>query len=170
VARSRKRLVDVIERELKARGFEYLGPESPSWRMPDGNEGSILEAIVECMKLEDAAHVERPLSDPGASQLGPFVAESETSQRAALNTQRRRILWFLYYCASGATRETIGVRLGIPDKSVGPRVLELIDGGWVEEGEDTCRDSDGLKATLVRLTREGRTKVLWGEAEGSRRR
>lgn len=99
------------------------------------------------------------LSDPSASKLGPFVRESETSRRAALDayprqgSQRARILFALQPGIGGAqTREELAIGLGLSENTVRPRVKELIEGGWVKETVWTRKTTRGSDAVLVALT------------------
>lgn len=75
-----------------------------------------------------------------ATSLGPFARDSDTSRKAALanyprsGTQRHRILEYVIGMGDyGATRDGIAMVLGLGPQSVGPRVLELIEGGWLHE-------------------------------------
>lgn len=109
--------------------------------------------------IEDRA--ESALSDPSENQLGPFVRDSETSRKAALDAyprqgnQRSRILGKLR--SSGpATREELAVLLMLSENTIRPRVKELIEGGWIEETDHTRETSRGSEATLLDVTRKAR--------------
>lgn len=106
------------------------------------------------------------LSDPEEQQLGPFVRGSETSRQAALATyprqgsQRWKVLMALLEedqvsppgRLRGMTREELAGRTGLSPDTVRPRVVELIAGGWIFEGEFTRKTALGNDAALVMLT------------------
>ena len=103
-----------------------------------------------------------PLSDLDAKKLGPFARDSETSRKAALanyprqGTQRHRIIEALRHPdphgRHGLTREQIAQRTGITPDAVRPRVVELIEGGWLWAHE-TRKTRLGQDAEILLLTR-----------------
>lgn len=96
--------------------------------------------------------------DPSVPAEGPSPRGKATSKKAALDnwprsgSQREKILNLLTvygdYRRTGLTREEIGLKLGMFGDTVRPRVLELIQGGWLIETEHT------------RLTRKGNDSVV----------
>ena len=103
------------------------------------------------------------LSDPLAKSLGPFQAHSSTSRAAALTnyprsgSQRQRIIEALASVyPDGLTREQLSTRLGIVLNSVLPRVVELRDGGWIEESGTTRATRQGASASVLVLTERAR--------------
>lgn len=99
------------------------------------------------------------IEQPGDNALGGFQGHSETSRKAALanypksGSQRRRILNFLI-AQGGRTREELAERLDLPDSSVRPRIVELVEGDWVEETKITRRTKAGQQAAVVIATRK----------------
>jgi hypothetical protein len=90
------------------------------------------------------AHVEEDLvaefdvrSDIDENKVGKFSRKSQESRKSALRarprsgTQRRRIYEYIRD-QQHVDRETIALHLGMSENSVRPRVLELIEGGWVK--------------------------------------
>lgn len=105
------------------------------------------------------------LDDPAETRsLGPFVRDSDTSRKAALDayprqgSQRARIIGSLSY-AGDATRDELMLRTGLGHSSVGPRVKELIEGGWVQETDHTRKTSRGSEAVLLTLTYKAREEL-----------
>jgi hypothetical protein len=109
---------------------------------PDGNLHSTdyFRAVAAAVLAvaDDAA-----LSAPGAEVKGPDSG-SATSRAASYanlprkNTQRWRVLRAFVrpreYRSDGATgwtRDELGQALALPSNVIGPRVRELIDGGWL---------------------------------------
>lgn len=103
------------------------------------------------------------LSDPTASELGPFARDSKTSRQAALDTyprqgsQRERILSSL--AEAPATRDELVIRLRLRGNTVRPRVRELIQGGWVVETEQTRKTATGSEASVLRITGRAATEM-----------
>lgn len=112
------------------------------------------------------------LMDPEQHELGPFQAGSETSRQAALDnypragTQRWRILQDLRRVGtSGRTRQELAHLLDLSENTIRPRIVELMEGGWVnartEDGPDggrlvTRKTKDGSLAEVLVLTERGR--------------
>lgn len=100
------------------------------------------------------------LSDPDTRQLGPFAKNSETSRRAAIDnyprqgSQRWRILKAL--SMTPLTRYEIQQQTRLDENSVRPRVLELIEGGWVRETDLTRPTGSKSKAVVLDLTDKAR--------------
>jgi hypothetical protein len=79
-----------------------------------------------------------------------------TSKEAALQaepksgTRRAQVLaWIIRAGDQGFTDDEIIVRSGLPHQSVGPRRLELEQGGWIED------------STKRRKTRTGAEAIVW---------
>lgn len=130
-----------------------------------------------------------PLADLSEKQLGPFVSTSETSRRAALanypkqGTQRQRLVELMYArhlsavqergralwdvakfeLRAGSTRFELGDFMRMPTNTVGPRVKELIVGGWVRESEQVRETPFGREAAVLVLT-EKAIEYLTAEA------
>lgn len=108
------------------------------------------------------------LSDVSARTMGPFAKDSSTSRRAALDnyprqgSQRQRIIGVL--CEESRTRDGIAQELGLSNQSVTPRVLELIQGGWVRETDREMFTRLGSMAKVVELTERARQTI---SAKGS---
>lgn len=110
------------------------------------------------------AHGERQLADPDAQRLGPFAAGSETSRRAALEayprqgSQRWRILelfrgqWIVGKRREGWTRDELAGRLSVSPNTIRPRVVELVEGGWLEESEQTRPSAAGHASAVLVLS------------------
>jgi hypothetical protein len=96
-------------------------------------------------------------------ELGPFVRDSSTSRRAALDnyprqgTQRWRIIYALSH--RSMTRDELRRELGLSHQSIGPRVLELIQGGWVCETEMERETETGSRAKVVALDQKAREEL-----------
>lgn len=103
---------------------------------------------------------ELELSNPDNKQLGPFAKDSETSRRAAIDayprqgSQRWKILKALVI--SPLTRYEIMQQTGLLENSVRPRVVELIEGGWIEETDQTRPTGSKSKAVVLALTAKAR--------------
>lgn len=87
-----------------------------------------------------------------------------TAKQAALEvfprtgTQRRRILIELYAAGSfGRTRDELAERLNLSPNTVRPRVVELLDGKWIEPNGQTRNSSSGRPAEVLTLTEKART-------------
>jgi hypothetical protein len=96
--------------------------------------------------------------------LGPFGKGGDTSRRAAINaypksgTQRWQVFLEIakaYSHRFGLTRNECSVRLGIPDSSADARVLELRQGGWIQETERTRQTENGQEARILEPTPAG---------------
>jgi hypothetical protein len=90
------------------------------------------------------------------------LGQQETSRKAAFavyprsGTQRSRVLLSLAHrVVGGMTREELEEHLGLGGNSVHPRVLELIEGGWVYETPDRRLTRAGHEAVVLRVTRKG---------------
>jgi hypothetical protein len=87
------------------------------------------------------------------------IGHKTTSRKAALaayprsGTQRHRILVAL--TGRPMTRDDLEVALKLGGSSVHPRVLELIEGGWVEEMSETRKTRRGQDALLLKPTQKG---------------
>jgi hypothetical protein len=111
-----------------------------------------LEAM-ETAPVYDGSKVER---DPAAKEMGKFARRSETSRKAALDnypragTQRAKILtMFMADPSGGFTRDQVSATLAMPPNVATPRVLELVEGGWLEVAKDDKGE------TVTRKTRAG---------------
>lgn len=95
------------------------------------------------------------------NEKGPHVAGSETSRKAAWSnyprsgTQRSLVCAFIERTGGvGATRQEIAENTGLPDDSVRPRVVELMEGGWVRPNGKTRKTHLGEDAeVLVRTSK-----------------
>lgn len=147
--------------------LDHDGEELPAdWRLAlaaDLEGESVLgnAAVIEEVSFEvDAVK----LSEPGTPALGPFVRDSSTSRRAALDnyprqgSQRWRIIRVLFGRGPG-TRDWIAHELGLTNQSVTPRVLELVRGGWVRETDREAETRSGSMATVVELTEKAREYI-----------
>lgn len=105
------------------------------------------------------------LDDPSENRLGPFASDSDTSRKAALanfprsGSQRNRILRAVEESRNGMTRPEIAEDLGISENSVRPRVKELIEGGWLEDTDDTRLTDSGQEASVLFATDKKRPKL-----------
>lgn len=132
---------------------EQAGDEL-AWEPVEGAEG--VSMLVATYELPVPT-----LSDPDERQLGPFVRDSDTSRRAALEayprqgTQRWKILdalWLRYRNGRhGATRDELASELRMSPNAVRPRVVELGRGGWIGGAGETD-SADALHADETRLT------------------
>lgn len=146
----------------------------------DGTYWQRVAAVATRVRVEESDHAREELAalkPLESKQLGPFVSTSETSRLAALanypkqGTQRQRIVAFLkhwhdgavlrsgalrdvaiFELESGATRFELGEELGMPTNTVGPRVKELIVGGWVRESGQVRETRFGREAVVLVLT------------------
>jgi hypothetical protein len=124
-----------------------------------------LEQIVlelrERVRVLEGEKVTRP-------RVGPFQRHSATSRAAALanyprsGSQRHRILEFLEAQGDhGATRQELAQILGLSDDSVRPRVVELVEGGWVRGTDRTRPTPMGEQAeVLVAVDRDLRIEQI----------
>ena len=103
---------------------------------------------------------------PDSRELGPFVRDSDTSREAAVEghfkwtDDRKRVLlavadkaWY------GATREELGVALSMHDKTVGPRVWELVHRGFLAPSGRKRKTRSGRNADVLIVTELGRAAV-----------
>lgn len=95
-------------------------------------------------------------------EMGPFAKGSETSRKAALDnypragSQRRRVLLEIARGQEhGRTREELATRLELDDNSVRPRVVELVNGGFIRETDKTRPTKAGSEASVLALTMKG---------------
>lgn len=106
-----------------------------------------------------------------ANALGHFAADSETSRKAALanyprsGSQRWRILQHIAGTVKGATREQIAEALRLSGDTVRPRVLELLEGGWLRVTDRTERTRLGEEAEVVDVTAKGVLEVTRREGK-----
>lgn len=107
-----------------------------------------------------------PPADPVAkNHLGPWARGSTTSRQAALDnyphsgTQRRKVLDAITAAAErGCTRPELAMALHLPENSIRPRVVELLERGFVVETNRTRLTHTGSKASvLVANTDKGNT-------------
>lgn len=105
-------------------------------------------AIVPVSAVDEARH-----ADLDTQHLGPFVKDSKTSRQAALDnyprqgSQRFRILnYILNY--GPQTSDDLEEALNLSHQSVGPRMLELRKGGWLEPTGGERETRRGSTATL----------------------
>lgn len=114
--------------------------------------------------------VRKTMERPDDDALGPFQGGSDTSRRAALanyprsGSQRLTVLEVIAanVWRGGITREEIATATYLSGDAVRPRVRELIDGGWVVEGEETHLTKAGNDAHVLRPTAK---HVEWATAE-----
>jgi hypothetical protein len=91
------------------------------------------------------------------NRLGPFQRHSESSRKAASDnyprsgSQRERILKLLL--EQPRTREELELAAQLRGSSVRPRIVELMEAGWVQE----LRDHNGL---VERATTSGSMAVV----------
>lgn len=104
----------------------------------------------------EAGHVQRP-------RIGPHVAGSATSRAAAIanyprsGSQRGRVLALLEAKGDfGATRQEIARELKMSDDSVRPRVVELVEGGWIAATDRTRATPMGEQAEVLVATNRAR--------------
>lgn len=145
--------------------IDHDGEELPSgWepRLAADLEG---ESVLAGAVIEEVLFAELTPLDY-TPKLGPFVKDSSTSRRAALDnypragSQRHRIIEALYRAYRGElTRDGIAEELGLQHQSVDPRVLELIRGGWVQETPREKPTRTGSKAKLLELTSKARAHI-----------
>lgn len=88
-----------------------------------------------------------------------------TSEEAALramprsSTRRFMVLEAIVAAGeAGRTDDELIVELGLPHQSVGPRRLELVEGGWIEDSGQRRRTRTGADAIVWVLTEAGATK------------
>lgn len=100
-----------------------------------------------------------PLSQVDDMQLGPFQAHSDTSRKAALDnyprqgSQRWRVLEALELRRErGGTRDELAEELSLPPNSVRPRLVELMQGGWVTGTDRTRPTATGSEAEVLVVT------------------
>lgn len=122
------------------------------------------------VKTGDAFYVTRvPPIRHDENRVGPSVPGSRTSRDAALQnaprsgTQRAEILRHVVDHTSrtgafsiGVTRDALVELTGFRYSSVGPRVLELIRGGFIEETDRTRKTVSGNDAVVLVATEKGR--------------
>ena len=91
--------------------------------------------------------------DPSANEMGKFARRSPESRKAALanfprsGTQRMAILERIAAAGQrGMTREEVGRALRMSGDTVRPRMLELVEGGWLTAARD--ENGDMTRATL----------------------
>jgi hypothetical protein len=114
--------------------------------------------------LQGADAGTRHLIDPTTPTLGPFQSHSRTSRQAALDnyprsgTQRWRIIEALAETPEGLTREQLSELLGIVLNSILPRVVELLNAGWIEESGGTRKTRQRCNAAVLVLTTRARTQ------------
>lgn len=107
----------------------------------------------------------KPLSDTGATSMLPFAADSSTSRNAALDayprqgTQRARIIDQLDGIPLGMTRDELAARLGMSPNTVRPRIVELMEGGWVEDTGRTRKTPLKRDAEVLALTDKARREL-----------
>lgn len=114
------------------------------------------------------------------SQLGPFAKDSETSRQAAIDNyprqggQRHKIL--LTFAAQiekwdaekeqttgerhGYTRDDLERLTHLSGNAVRPRVKELLEGGYLEESDETRPTRAGSEASVLQITEDGRRVFL----------
>lgn len=99
-------------------------------------------------------------------EVGPYPKDKPTSRDAAYanaprrGTQRERVLVQIVSCGvTGATRDEVADLLHMPPNVATPRVLELIQGGHVEETSRTRATRAGEQATVLVATPKGRDAV-----------
>lgn len=105
-------------------------------------------------------------ASPDADGLGGFARDSGTSRRAALDnyprsgTQRAKVLKAVMDAADAGvvvTRDDLCVALDMAPNVLTPRVKELIDGGWVEETDQTRKTRAGSDAATLAATEKAQT-------------
>lgn len=105
-----------------------------------------------------------PHSD--SRRLGHFAGASETSRKAALDnyprsgTQREQVLLAVAAAGPlGTTSDEISTRMSLNLYSVKPRLIELREGGWVEQNGRTRRSRAGSQVDVYVATEKGRAAV-----------
>lgn len=95
--------------------------------------------------------------------MGPFQAHSKTSRQAAIDnyprqgSQREKVLRYVVGCGdSGATREEIAADMAMTESSVRPRIVELLDGGYVKASGRTRKTARKNAAEILVATDHGR--------------
>lgn len=113
------------------------------------------------------------------SQLGPFAKDSETSRQAAIDnypragSQKHKILTTfaaqipktdgagnLLTTRHGYTRDDLERLTHLSGNTIRPRVKELIQGGYLEETEETRPTQLGSEATVLQITEDGKRVFL----------
>lgn len=131
--------------------------------------------VVKASEFNQQQSLDAAPAEADQSQLGPFVRDSETSRQAAIDNyprkggQRHTILTVfaaqipmgnpepdgsLVYL--GYTRDELERITSLSGNAVRPRVKELLDGGYLEETEDTRPTRTGSEATVLQITSDGR--------------
>jgi hypothetical protein len=113
------------------------------------------------------------------TSLGPFAKDSETSRQAAIDnyprkgSQREKILTVfaaqipktdgdggLTTERHGYTRDDLERLTNLSGNAIRPRVKELLDGGYLEETEETRPTRAGSAATVLQITEDGKRVFL----------
>lgn len=114
------------------------------------------------------AHIQEDLLEPhDEDALGPFVRESDTSRRAALDnyprsgSQRHRVLAEIARAGDhGRTRDELTELLQLSQSSLHPRVWELKGGDFIDEDEERTRITRaGSEASVLTLSEKGKKAV-----------
>lgn len=119
------------------------------------------EAVAAALTELEVAHGEDFIlvaaTDLEGVRLGHFV--SETSRQAALanyprtGKQRHRVAMAVLRAGNhGRTRDELAEELGLSANSVRPRVVELLEGAWIEDSGGTRRTSSGQDAEVLRAS------------------
>lgn len=109
------------------------------------------------------------VDDPAENHVGP--GRRENSRKAALanypssGTQRWKVIVEVARAMPrGLTRDDLIARLGHPMNVIGPRVLEALEGGWLQESAEKALTRAENPATLLTLTQRGIDEI--GSREG----
>lgn len=105
--------------------------------------------------------------EPDTNHLGSWNKGSiDTARQAALSnyprsgSQRHRVLVAIVAAGErGLTREETSRQLNLPDSGTDGRVLELKQGGWVEDTERRRKTERNCDAAVVVATAKGREWV-----------
>lgn len=100
------------------------------------------------------------LSNPRQNNVGLFRSNGPaTSKKAALaiypnsGTRRHQVLTcFVRAGSRGCTRDEVQQQIQIPDSSCDARVIELRDGGWIEDTAIVRPTRYGIEAIVLELT------------------
>jgi len=110
---------------------------------------------------------EPPLWNPGEDHEGLARRDHQATAKLAATlvmpysgTQRKRVLNAVWRAGiAGATRDEIAERLGMSPNTVRPRVVELVEHGWIEPDGRTRPTALGRLAEVLVLTERGRADI-----------
>lgn len=116
------------------------------------------QRCAECFALEVGV-----LDDPDRNAVKVRRDARSTSTSAASKafprsgTQRRRVLACIAESVTGRTDDEIITNTRLPHQSVGPRRLELLEGGWIEDSQARRITRAGSRAIVWTVTAAGRS-------------